>query len=822
MSHPRHLNKTALRLILHSRLLSISLRGALCATTLALPAWAQQATEQFEYNIAAGPLDVALSQFAATSGVTLSFGSTQTQGLVTPGIKGRYTFDEGIARLLAHSGMQARQEGTGRYSLVKTQGGSALELGVTSITGAALGATTENTGSYTTGPMQTATKLPLTMRETPQSVSVVTRQRMDDRGMQDLHDVIKDVPGITVEKDGPERPTYYARGFQVDNIMYDGLPTTVSSYTARDTIAAADTAMLDRVEVVRGATGLMTGSGSPSAAINLVRKRPTRNTQVSVTGTSGTWDNYRGELDASSPLNDSGSLRGRAVTSYQVEDSFQDVVNKEHTLFYGIGEADLSDSTTLTLGASNQNLNNNTSWGGVPTASDGGDLSLSRSTYLGNDWGRWDQDNNSVFSELEHRFDNGWKLRMAATKMWSKLDLLASYATAGAVDGTFNQMTGKFKYTNDQTSYDMFASGPFQLFDREHELVVGASRRKENFKGNGTTVLSASNINVYNWNTHITPVPAFNMGAWQQQSETEQTGTYITGRFSLADPLHLILGGRLDWYDYEIENSSNIVGVDTTTSKYDVTRNLTKYAGLIYDLNDTYSVYVSYTDIFTPQGVVDADNKAIKPIVGKNYEAGIKAEYLNGALNASAAIFRIDQENRASVINTPGVCQTPAGVSCYQASGEVRSEGLELEVTGTLTSNWQMAAGYTYNSAKYRKDANPDNEGRLFASDLPRHLFKANTTYRLPGELERWRIGGGITAQNTIYNKGTGYRIEQKAYSVVDLMAGYKVSENVDLRLNVNNVFDKKYYQSINSNTWNGFNVYGDPRNAMMTVRWSL
>ena len=822
MSHPRHLHQPALRLKLGSTLLSIGLSAALGATTLAPLAWAQPATEQLEYNIAAGPLGTALSQFAATSAVTLSFASTQTQGLLSPGIQGRYSFDEGIARLLANSGLQVRQEGVDRYSLIETQGGSTLELGATHIKSDVLGATTEGSESYTTGPMQTATKLALTARETPQSVSVVTRQRMDDRGMQDLHDVIKDVPGVTVEKDGPERPTYYARGFQVDNIMYDGLPTTVSSYTARDTIAAADTAMLDRVEVVRGATGLMSGSGSPSAAINLVRKRPTRDTQVSVTGTAGTWDNYRGELDASSALNDSGNLRGRAVTSYQVKDSFQDVVNKEHALFYGIGEADLSDSTTLTLGASNQNLNNNTSWGGVPTASDGGDLKLSRSTYLGNDWGRWDQDNNSVFSELEHRFDNGWKLRMAATKMWSKLDLLASYASAGAVDGTFNQMTGKFKYTNDQTSYDMFASGPFQLFDREHELVVGASRRKENFKGNGTTVLSASNINVYNWNPHITPVPAFNMGAWQQQSETEQTGTYITGRFSLADPLHLILGGRLDWYDYEIQNSSNIVGVNPTSSQYDVTRNLTQYAGLIYDLNDTYSVYVSYTDIFTPQGVVDADNNAIKPIVGKNYEAGIKAEYFNGALNASAAIFRIDQENRASVINTPGVCQAPAGVSCYQASGEVRSEGLELEVSGALTESWQMAAGYTYNSAKYRKDANPDNEGRLFASDLPRHLFKANTTYTLPGALERWRIGGGLTAQNTIYNKGTGYRIEQKAYSIVDLMAGYKVSENIDLRLNVNNLFDKKYYQSINSNTWNAFNVYGDPRNAMMTVRWSL
>lgn len=529
------LNPFTKALLLKSLLQPPQVRRALgLALILPLAMQVQAQTQEGAIHISAQTLSDALQAFGQQSNLQVLYSPDQVKNLHSNPVNGTFNYSVALTELLRGTGLSFTLNGN--TVTVSKLSSSALNLGATNISAQTIGATTENTGSYTTGPMQTATKLALTMRETPQSVTVVTRQRMDDRGMQDLHDVIKDVPGVTVEKDGPERPTYYARGFQVDNIMYDGLPTTVSSYTARDTIAAADTAMLDRVEVVRGATGLMTGSGSPSAAINLVRKRPTKETQVSVTGTAGTWDNYRGELDASSALNDSGSLRGRAVTSYQVKDSFQDVVNKEHALFYGIGEADLSDSTTLTLGASNQNLNNNTSWGGVPTASDGGDLNLSRSTYLGNDWGRWDQDNNSVFSELEHRFDNGWKLRMAATKMWSKLDLLASYATAGAVDGTFNQMTGKFKYTNDQTSYDMFASGPFQLFDREHELVVGASRRKENFNGHGTTVLSASNINIYNWNPHITPVPAFNMGAWQQQSETEQTGTYITGRFSLGRP----------------------------------------------------------------------------------------------------------------------------------------------------------------------------------------------------------------------------------------------------------------------------------------------
>lgn len=127
------------------------------------------------------------------------------------------------------------------------------------------------------------------------------------------------------------------------------------------------------------------------------------------------------------------------------------------------------------------------------------------------------------------------------------------------------------------------------------------------------------------------------------------------------------------------------------------------------------------------------------------------------------------------------------------------------------------------------KDGDPANEGRLFDTDIPRHVFKAFTTYQLPGEFERWKVGGGVYRQNAIYNKGDNwyatdstYRIEQDAYTLVDLMLSYKASEHLDVRLNVNNVFDTRYYQSIATNTVYGGNFYGDPRNAMLTLRWSL
>ena len=293
----------------------------------------------------------------------------------------------------------------------------------------------------------------------------------------------------------------------------------------------------------------------------------------------------------------------------------------------------------------------------------------------------------------------------------------------------------------------------------------------------------------------------------------------------MTDSLKVILGGRLDWYDYDVETSWN--GVKYASSLPNkVTRHLTRYAGVIYDLDQHHSVYASYTDIFRPQTELDSQNNALKPIEGKNYEIGIKGEYLDGALNTSAAIFRIDQENRAKQLD---LNQCPTGNTCYEAAGEVRSEGIELEINGALAQGWELGAGYTFAEVKYTKDANQANVGRLFDTDIPRHMFKAFTTYQLPGDLNRWTVGGGLYRQNTIYNKGsnfyaptTNYRIEQEAYTLVDLMTSYKATENIDIRLNLNNVFDKKYYQSIGTNTVYGSSQYGDPRNAMVTVRWSL
>lgn len=781
---------------------------------LLLPAQAAAQSQSIAYQIPAGPLGTALSLFATSANVTLLFDAAQTQGLKSQGLVGTYSVEDGLARLLAGSGLQIQRQANGGYVLVTAATGSALELGATSIRGQGLGSTTEDSGSYSTGAMATATKLPLTMRETPQSVTVITRQRMDDQAMVNLEDALKYTPGVTVQKFSAVRPLIYSRGFQVENLMYDGLATSYDG----DFVPSPDLAMYDRVEIVRGATGLMQGAGTPSAAINLVRKRPTRDTKVSVSGSVGSWDNYRTELDASGALNDNGTLRGRVVGSYNDKNSFRDVESNELGLFYAIGEADLNDNTTLTFGSSYQNDNSNTTWGGIPVDADGGDLHLSRSSYFGNDWEYWDKDTRSVFTELDHRFDNGWNLRLAAIKNWTDSDILASFVRP--VGATWQQRIVEQNSEYQQTSYDAFASGPFQMLGREHELVLGSSWRKSLKETNGGYAPNVNGIVLSQWDPSANPRPSVTH-TYGTLTDIEQKSVYVTTRWSLADPLKLILGGRLDWYDYNQDILNN------PSTDFKVTRNLTRYAGLIYDLNANHSVYLSYTDIFQPQTSQDTSGKMLEPITGKNYEVGIKGEYFDGTLNASAAVFQIDQLNRAREIDNPALtCPTYPGISCYEASGKVRSQGIDLEVNGALTPNWQVGAGYTFTVAKYKSDTDPANVGRLFDTDVPRHLFKLSTNYRLPGDLNKWHVGGAVYTQTRTYNVGTYLNapttVEQDAFALVDLMTRYQVNEHLSTQLSVNNVFDKVYYEGLASAPFGGRSVYGAPRNFTLSAKYEF
>ena len=683
-------------------------------------------------------------------------------------------------------------------------GSTTLELGATEVTSTQLGSTTEGSSSYTTGSMSTATKLPMTMRETPQAVTVITRQRMDDLAMTDINDVVKATPGLFLDfSSGPGRQSYSARGFDIDNLMYDGIP---SGYQGATVGAQPNLAMFDRVEVVRGATGLVTGAGNPSAAINLVRKRPLAEQKVTLTGAAGSGDDYRGELDASSPLNDNGTLRGRVVTSYRDANSFVDGAEEQHGLFYAVTEADLSEDTTLTLGFSHQKDKTNYFWGSSMIGLDGHHLDLPRSYNPGTDWENKDQEINTVFAELRHHLANGWQLQLNANYAEQNALFTGSYQSRW-VDNTLARTVYQSAHDENQAGLDAFASGPFEAFGRTHELVVGASKRIYD--------MDTRDYAPYDTNWPLNAGKPDFVHTGNVREVTTQDGLYMTTRLSLADPLKLILGGRLDWYEYDNRDAEG---------DYKVTRNVTRYAGLIYDLDDHHSVYASYSDIFTPQSSKDISATPVKPIIGKNYEVGIKGEYFDGGLNASLALFRIDQENRAVQVFVPDCPQS----ACYEASGEIRSQGIDFELQGALTENWQVGGGYTYARVHTLKDAaNPQNENQRFDTDTPEHMFKMSTVYHFQGPLEKLRVGGNISWQSRMYNDvelldGSHYRLKQGAYATTDLMAGYRVNQHLDLQLNANNIFDREYYSSISKSVKYGGDTYGSPRNLLLTAKYSF
>ncbi len=788
-------------------------RPALSALTIALAFGfsASAFAAPVRLDLPAQPLATSLTQLGKASGMTVTFDPQQVAGKQAPNLSGNLEPAQALQHLLAGTGLTASVDGNSARVTQVSTGAIALDgVNINADYGLAGVATTEGTNSYTTGSMNTATKLPLSIRETPQSVSVVTRQRMDDQGMNDVNDVVKYAPGVTLRKFGQDRQQFLARGFSIDNLMYDGLPSSLGTFT-QDTISEADLSIYDRVEVVRGATGLMTGAGNPSATLNLVRKRPTATPQVSITTSAGSWDRYRTEVDASNKLNDSGTVRGRMVAAYEDNGSFVDEREKQRQTFYGILESDLSDATTWTVGASKQRDDATSDWGSLPSGPNGEDLHLPRSTFLSGDWAYWDRDNVTAFTDITHRFDNGWNAKLAAARIWAESDTFSNYLLFGGPTG-YTQGAGAYKTTDVQTNLDASVGGPFQLFGREHELSIGASRRQEKYDQKGG-FWNAYSVDPLSFKPSDAPKPSLEDRApYSNQYTATEESVYAVARFNPIDPLHIILGSRVTWYDFDDRSLDG---------DYKITQEVTPYAGVIYDLNDTYSVYASYTEIFKPQTELDISRSPLDPMTGESFEIGVKGEYFDGGLNASIALFDMTQIDRAFELVDQTTCPTfDQNQKCYGAAGKVRSRGIDTEISGALTPNWQFSAAYTLLLSEYVKDA--DNEGKRFATDQPKHLFKAATSYNFEGDLKKWRVGADVLAQSETFNRvgESNGHATQDAYSVVGLMAGYKFDEHWDGRVNFNNVFDTKYWQGIP--TGSGSGVYGDPRNVMFSVKWTL
>ncbi|OTG85263.1 TonB-dependent siderophore receptor [Acinetobacter sp. ANC 4558] len=684
---------------------------------------------------------------------------------------------------------------------------------------------TEGTGSYKANKSKSASKLNLSLRETPQSVSVITQQQIEERNLITIDDILAATPGVTVTKQDSERSSYYARGFSITNRQIDGMPVG-------DNSPRADSFFFDRIEVIKGASGLLGSTGNPSATINMIRKRPNKEFTGNVSSSYGSWDNTRVTADVSIPLTESGSVRSRVMAAYTDKESYMDFYKLKSTAAMGIIEADLTENTTAAFGFQFQdNEPNGSTWGTVPYFNaDGSRANLPRNFSLTTNWSSIKHRDKTFFADIQHNFNNEWLVKAAVGHSTSNNNWLVAYGASGFPDPVTGKGLGLWTqvspYSESKKMHlDLYATGPFQVLGRKHELILGYSGYKSETTSQKVKsfIDYPSQIPDYRDWTGNLPKPTYEKTGAGSKTTTELFGYYSTVRFDLADPLKLILGGRYNLYDYKNETWTANTG-KVLSDKPRHFKRFVPYAGLVYDINSHYSAYVSYTDMFTPSGKKDRTGSYLDPEVGSNTELGIKAEFLDATLLTTAALFWSSVKDLA-IPDKEYNDAIPVGENiemAYLASGKgLKVNGFEIEAIGKLQNNWNISAGYTYvNSVSSAISKS--------TTTIPQNQIKLFTSYTLPESLwngaNKLTIGGGVNWQSEVsqnwggapknaYNNGI---IVQKAYYLASAFANYKFSEELSASINVNNLFDKKYY--LNVGFYNGV-YWGEPRNVTVSLR---
>lgn len=801
------------------------------ALGVAPPAQAQgvavqsQAAAPQRLSIAAGPLAPALRSLASSANLLLSFTADQTEGKTTRGVEGAYTPQQALAALLAGSGLQAVRLDSGGYVLrtapaapLRPQGEQTMsEVRVTAE--AERSATTEHSGSYTTRQAGTATPLGLSLRETPQSVSVITRQRIEDQGLTQLTDVAQQTPGLTVAMGGnagSDSSPIYARGFTVETYMVDGVRLLDSGYTTR--MQTNDMAMYDRVEVVRGASGLMNGMGTPGAAINLIRKRPTADFQARVHSEAGSWNHRRAEADVSGALNEARTVRGRLVAAAQDNDSYIDRLQEKKKILYGIVEADLTPQTLLAAGASVQHHDaTGHARGGLPAYySDGTRTQWSRSASAAPTWAYSKRHYSNAFAELTHQLSDDWKLRASASRSWNDYDEVVGYASGGnpvrATGAGVTIWASRWQGKPIQDVGDLQLTGRFDALGRKHDVALGAQMSRTHhispaYTNWYHTGWSSAISNIYTWDGSSPAAPP-NPSVGTYGGDERLNSAYGTLRFKASDALALLAGARVvDWSRYQ-PTLSYATGRTTVVDRRE-SGQVIPYLGATYDIDAHWSAYTSYTSIFKPQNNKLANGDYLDPQTGDSFELGVKGAFFNERLNVAAAVYKARQDNLAVAIpNT----FAPDGSQAYQAVSGTSTRGFEVEATGELRPGWQLAAGFSRNLTRDRL------KNRLL-TNVPQNNFKLFTSYRIAGIGQGLTVGGGVRWQSRIYADNQGpakVRFEQPAYALLDLMVRYAITDKVAVTANLNNALDKVYYNT----TGNAY--YGTPRavNVGMDVRF--
>ncbi|EPX76663.1 TonB-dependent siderophore receptor [Salipiger mucosus] len=658
---------------------------------------------------------------------------------------------------------------------------------------------TEDSDSYSTDLVSVGEKATMSPREVPQSTSVVTRKQIDDGGYTALEEALADTPGIMILNNDTGRSSIFSRGYEFDYLYFDGLPAPVSSIYGTQ----PDLSIVDHIEVLKGPAGLFIGTGEPAGSINMRLKQATATEPKGYATLSGDSNGQaRAEVDVSGALNEEGTLRGRVVGAYGDGGDFVDGVENGVRSLYGTLAWDVTPDTELTFSLSHMQRDI-APFNGLPTDDDGDLIWTDVSATTGPDWNDFENATTDAVLAAEHFLANGARVKFSMRKSRQEADFLYGYSGSTADE---NNMISRLSwlaqdFEQDSLAFDVHAEMPFALAGWTGTAILGADWQKVDSTRHQARGAISGSWDLDDWDGGVARPDASYTS--RTDTETTSTGLYSQVRLSPVDALTLIGGARLSWYDGTVDSRTLATG-EVSTARYDVEAKVTPFAGLTYDITDNATLYASYSEIFIPQSELDDDGDLLEPVEGRQVEIGAKAR-LGYGLDVSAALFDLREVNRpVSVV----------GEDYYVAEEEVVSRGFELEVAGEVAPDVHLAAGYTYTDTEY---LNGDNEGDAFSTYTPEHMFKLTGAYDVTsGALEGWSLGGRLTWMSEFSSRG----IEAPGYGVVDLTASRTFANDLELRVGIDNAFDRDYYSRVGGTTV--FNFRGEPRTFNVSLTRSF
>lgn len=783
----------------HAALLGMALMAPVGLAVVAPSAWAQAEVET-QYDIPAGSLATALPQFASTAGVTVSYEPAVASGQRTAGLRGRYTVDAGLRQLLAGSRLQAVRHDNGSYSLLPAVEGSALQLGATNISGQAIESAYGPVDGYVATRSATGTKTDTPILEIPQAINVVTAAQVETQGARNLTQALRYTPGLNTggfTDRNAIADEITSRGFAPTPLYLDGayIPYAGSLGGAPQ----IDPYTLERIEVLKGPSSVLYGQNQPGGLINMVSKRPTTEQRSQVKLGVGSYNRVNGAFDTSGPIDDQKQLSYRLIGLANKGNQQVDHTHSERMLLAPSLTWTPNDDTSLTLLAQIQRDDGLEDYQSLPRIGslDRGPTGkkIDRDFFSGDTrYNDYKRDQYIFGYDFSHNLTDDLKYRSTArytdVRDQYKGFYLRAFATdaAGETDYTRASRT-KVDWRQHNTTYtiDNNLEYKFNTGALEHTLLSGVDYRHFSRIYDGYNAYNVMPVDLYGKNNFDTSsvVPELDT-KWD--NTLRQTGVYLQDQIKW-DQWILTIGGRQDWA--EIDNKDLLA--HTVTSQRD--NKFTGRVGLTYVTEFGLAPYISYSESFLPTLGTEAPErggKAFAPTEGEQYEVGVKYQPFEKTL-ITASVFQVKQKN---------VLTGDDDYPQYQSQdGEVRSRGVELEVKSSL-ANVDVLAAATYIDSFYTK-SNYGDQGNRNESQAPVSASLWADYHFTQAALNGLTFGAG--ARYTGRKPGdSSHSFEVPSFVVYDTTISYDMGKldaslrGLQTRLNVQNVFDRKYVSDCN------------------------